>query len=333
MARRVVLSGQWSQGDEVAAFEREFAASIGRRHAVAVSSGTSALQLSLEALSVGEGDEVVVPSFVCTALIHAVRGVGGVPVPCDIEFETRNLDARSAAGSMTARTKAAIVPHMFGKPADLTRLKRCGFPIIEDCAMCLGADTSAGRVGSLGDISICSFYATKMISTGGEGGMVLTDDDQVAEAIRGSREYDGLPASQIRHNCKMTDLAAAIGRVQCARLDEFTTRRRALARFYDGALGGEAVQLPSRDPAHVYYRYVIHTGNRASEVVTEMDRNGVAARRPVFSPLHAELGMCGDSFPNTSRAFAGDVSLPIYPSLTDAEAERVALSARAAVAV
>ncbi len=196
-AARVVRSGQVAQGREVEAFEREVADFTGRRYGVAVSSGTAALHLGLLALGIGEGQRVAVPSYVCTALLHATWAVGAVPVPCDIDAQTRNM--APAALAQLESVDVAIVPHMFGLPADMDAFDKLGIPYIEDCAMSIGA-TRAGRpLGSNGALSICSFYATKMLGVG-EGGMVLTDERHLADAVRQRREYDGVPARRVHFN-------------------------------------------------------------------------------------------------------------------------------------
>lgn len=323
-AERVVLSGRLAQGAEVESFEAEMAAFVGRVHAVAVSSGTVALTLALKALGVHAGDEVMAPSYVCTALLHAIWSVGAAPVLCDIDPATRNLDIADLVPRLGPACKAVIAPHMFGLPVVALADMPSSTPVLEDCAMSLGAE----GVGAVGAISVCSFYATKVLTSGGEGGMVLTDSDEMAEVVRGMREYDGLPATFPRYNCKMTDLGAAIGRVQLGRLPEFVRRRREIAASYDDALGERGLVLPTAGHGHTYYRYVVGTEDRAEVLTGALQAEGVTARRPVFSPLHRELGASDGDFPHTARAHASDVSLPIYPSLSDSEAGRVADAVR-----
>ena len=218
-------------------------------------------------------------------------------------------------------TRAAIVPHMFGLPAAMPRFFGKGMAIIEDCAMAIGATSKGKPVGSFGEISICSFFATKVICSGGEGGMLLTDDQSLAEQARAIREYDSIPANQIRYNYKMTDLAAAVGRVQLRRLPEFVDRRREIAAVYHRRLWELDLRLPENNE-HIYFRYVIQGRQDAEDFVQEMERRGVQARRPVFRPLHNELGYSDDDFPATAAAHRHDVSLPLYPSLEKAEIER-----------
>ena len=321
--RQVVLSGHLAQGREVEAFEEEMAAFAGRRFGVAVSSGTAGLHLALLALGVEAGNAVVIPSYVCTALLHAVWGAGARPVLGDIDRRTRNLDAGDVARRNCTAGRAIIVPHMFGLPARMEGFSSLALPLIEDCAMSIGAECGGRRVGAWGELSVCSFYATKMMSSGGEGGMVLTDAAELAKRIKELREYDGLPATRVRFNCKMTDMAAAMGRVQLRRLPGFVARRREIAGSYDRAFGEMPVECPPAVPEHVYYRYVIHVPGEAEDFAGRLEQQGVAARRPVFRPLHRELGEADVTCPHTATAYAGDISLPIYPSLSDAEVEKV----------
>ncbi len=321
-ARRVVLSGQLSQGVETRAFEDEVAELVGRRHAIAVSSGTAALHLALTVLEARGDSEVIFPSYVCSALLHATRASGARPVVCDIDANTLNLDSCDAARRESPATRAAIVPHMFGLPAGMPAFVGKGMAIIEDCAMAIGATSKGRPVGSFGEISICSFFATKVICSGGEGGMLLADDQAVAEQARAVREYDSLPANEIRYNYKMTDLAAAVGRAQLRRLPEFVDRRREIAAVYHRRLRQLDLRLPENDE-HIYFRYVIQGRKDAKHFVREMEQRDVQVRRPVFRPLHNELGYSDANFPATAVAHRHNVSLPLYPSLEKAEIERV----------
>ena len=323
-ATRVLMSGNLAQDAEVAAFEAEVAALAGKRHAIAMSSGTGALHLAVVSLGIGSGDEVVVPSYVCTALLHAIRAAGAHPVVCDIDPHSRNIDVARAKECLSPQSKAIVAPHMFGLTLDVSELAALGLPVIEDCAMALGGECRGAPAGGVGDLAICSFYATKVISSGGEGGMVLTDDESVATLLRGLREYDGLPAVAVRHNYKMTELAAAIGRVQLRRLPLFIAHRRRLAARYSRAFEG-AVGIPPAPTGHIYYRYVIHVDGEdaADALMAALEEDRIHARRPVHSPLHRELGLDDSGYPQATRAHAGDVSLPIYPGLDDCGVDRV----------
>ncbi len=326
---RVVRSGQLAQGPRVARFEAAMARRLGLEHAAAVSSGTAALHLALLALGVGAGDEVILPSLVCTAPLHAVLAVGARPRLADCDPATANVDPASARRAVTRRTKAVIVAHAFGLPADLAELCALGPPVIEDCAQALGAAYRGRPAGSLGEVCILSFYATKMLATG-EGGMVLSSRRRLVERVRDLRSYDEQVTFRPRFNYKMTDVAAALGLEQLRRLDAFVARRRALAAAYDRALRGVAVRLPPRpaDRGHCFHRYVVRASRAAAPILAALEVRGIAARRPIFRPLHAYLGLEG--FPGAREAWRTMLSLPIYPTLPAASLDRVARALREA---
>lgn len=315
-----MASGCVAQGREVAAFEEEVAAVVGRRHGVAVSSGTAALHLALTALGVGHSDRVLIPSYVCAALYHAVRAVDAEVQLADVDGTTGNLDSDHGVGDAAA----AIVPHMFGRPAAAVAGLARRTSLIEDLAMALGTT----GVGTTGIAAVCSFYATKVITSGGEGGMVLTDDDGLAQAVRGLREYDGLAVDRRRHNYKLTDVAAAIGRVQLDRLDELISRRRSLAALYDRGLADLPVWRPPVSAAANHFRYVIGFDGDIEVAIAGLARAGITAHRPVPEPLHRALQEAGD-FAGTDRMWRTALSVPLYPALEDADAERIVGVARA----
>jgi dTDP-4-amino-4,6-dideoxygalactose transaminase len=318
--RRVLASGLLAEGQEVGSFEREMARKLGRRHAAAVNSGTAALHLALAAVGVGAGDRVALPSYVCPALLHAVALVGAEPILVDVDPATFNLDPDDLRKRLRSRTKAVIVPHMFGLPASFREIEACGVPIIEDCALALGTKYRKRPVGSLGVLSVVSFYATKMMATG-EGGMVLGNRSALLQEVLDRRSYDGRSRHRLRFNYKMTDLQAALGRVQLRRLTDFVRRRRQLASFYSSSLAGGPWDLPSIERNHSFYRFVTRPRRGAKRLLAELTRRGIEARRPVFQPLHRYLGL-GD-FPGAEEAYRRAVSIPLYPALSSAEAERV----------
>jgi dTDP-4-amino-4,6-dideoxygalactose transaminase len=319
-AAAVVASGHLAEGPAVAAFERELCTRVGVPHAVAVSSGTAALYAALSALGIGPGDEVIMPSFVCSALLNAVGYTGGVPVPADIEPDTLNLDPRDVERRLSRRTRAVILPHMFGLAADPGRFLDLGVPVIEDCAQSIGAQHGSRPVGSFGQAAVFSFYATKVIATG-EGGMVATSSRELAARVNDLKTYDRRDEPGSRFNFKLTDIQAAIGRVQLGRLEGFIGRRRAIARSYRSAFQGLPVRLPPDDAGHIYFRYVIDTGADCTEFIRRAAHAGIGCDRPVFIPLHRLLKRGG--FARTEQAWRQCVSIPIYPSLTDADVDRI----------
>lgn len=326
---RVVRSGALVQGACVERFERRMAAFVGARGGVAVSSGTMALELALLALGVGRGDEVILPSYVCAAPWLAVRRVGATPRLVDIEPDTYSIDPVRVGKALTRRTRAVIVPHLFGLPADLTRLQALEVPLIEDCAQTLGATERGRRVGSVGDAAVCSFYATKLLCTG-EGGMLLSRRAAVLERGRVLREYDEEPLLvPDAFNRKMTDLQAALGLSQLRRLRWFLRRRRAIAAAYRLALARADVGLPAvpRGRTHCYYRFVIRLKPRLLErTIARLERRGVHCRRPVFRPLHQYLRLKG--YPESEEAYRTALSVPIYPSMSDRAVARVVAALR-----
>jgi perosamine synthetase len=315
----VMLSGQLAQGEKVRQFEEDLAAYLGRRGGVATNSGTSALHLALLALGLGAGDEVLLPSYTCVALLHAVRCVGATPRLVDIEPEGYNLCAEEARRCLTPQVKAVIIPHMFGMAADLTALASLGIPLIEDCAQALGGTYRGRRIGSVGTITICSFYATKMITTG-EGGMLLSDTDVVLRRARDLRDYDGRTTLETRFNYKMTDMQAALGLSQLHQLPAFLERRRALASRYSTALQMLPIKLPAAKPdrAHAFYRYVVGVGDSA-RMARRLSRRGVQCKAPVFRPLHGYLEQKG--FRYTETAMRTALSIPLYPSLAEEDVQ------------
>jgi dTDP-4-amino-4,6-dideoxygalactose transaminase len=331
---KVLFSGMITQGEKVSEFEKAVAVFVGKKHGVAVSSGTAALHLALRALTVGSRREVILPSYVCSSPYLAVLHAGGVPKVVDIDLSDFNICASTAKNQITSKTSAILVPHMFGTPAELDELLRLGVPVVEDCAQSLGAQFNGKNVGSFGDLSVFSFYATKMITTG-EGGMVLTDDSELYEQILDLRGYDkkGLETRErasshaLGYNYKMTDFQAALGLSQLAKLQGFITRRLRIAQVYDEAFADCGVTLPRRSEHRlsVYYRYVVLV-DRLLQVRKKLKKLGVICERPVFVPLHRAVRACGCK--NTDRVFAHALSVPLYPGLTDEEVRFVTRTVR-----
>jgi dTDP-4-amino-4,6-dideoxygalactose transaminase len=289
---------------------------------VAVSSGTAALHLALLGLGIGRGDEVILPSYVCVAPLHAVEYVGATPRLADIEPTSFNIDPSDVRRRITRRTRAIIVPHLFGLPADLDGLLRLGIPLIEDCAQAIGARYRNRPVGTFGALSILSFYATKLFTTG-EGGMVIGPDRRLLARIRDLRDYDERRQHKTRFNYKLTDFQAALGRSQLRRLPTMLARRSVLAERYRRHWAALPIRVPAADDrrTHAYHRFVISCPIAATRVARRLSILGVTARLPVFRPIHMTLGLEG--FPGTDQAFRHALSLPLYPTLTAKEAEVV----------
>jgi dTDP-4-amino-4,6-dideoxygalactose transaminase len=307
-------SGLIADGKEVSLFEREMSRYIDVRGGVATNSGTNALYFALKALYIGPGDEVILPSYVCTSVLSAVNYTGAKPVLADIESKGYNISPESVAEKKSERTKAVIVPHMFGTPAKLIELSEIPVPIIEDCAQAIGVDYKKKKVGSFGRASICSFYATKVMTTG-HGGMVLADSIEILEKIRDITKYDKRDKYEVSYNCELTDFQARLGRSQLKKLDSFIKRRRDIAKIYDDVFKKVEQPVPD-DDGSIYFRYVVEVDN-ADRYIEAMKMHDVECAKPVFRPLHQYLGV--GNFPNTDRAANRAVSIPLYPSLTEDE--------------
>ncbi|MBL7180820.1 MAG: DegT/DnrJ/EryC1/StrS family aminotransferase [Desulfobacterales bacterium] len=316
----VIESSQIAQGKVVYEFEKAFAQKIGTTYAVSTNSGTAALHLTLLAMEVGENDEVIIPSYVCTALLNAVRYTGAEPVLAEIDPDTYNLEPDDVRRKLTSRTKAVVVPHLFGLPADMEGLLDLNVSIIEDCAQAVGSTYRQKCVGTFGKAAVFSFYATKVMTTG-EGGMVVSASKDFMDRVRDLREYDNRDEYKIRYNYKMTDIHAGIGLAQLSRLETFIQRRRIIAKLYDQAFESLELQLPPRKQGHIYFRYVIGLGTDAGPWIQNLKEKGVGCARPVYLPLHQYLGLEG--FYQTEKAWRESLSIPIYPLLSEADAHRV----------
>lgn len=311
----VLASGYLAQGPRVAQLERAVARFMGVNHATATNSGTSALHLTLLAMGIKPGDEVIIPSYVCTAVLNAVNYTGAKPVPADISVDF-NLSYESARRRITKRTKAIILPHLFGYPADIDKFLLLGIPLVEDCAQSIGALYKGRKAGTFGKAAIFSFYATKMMTTG-YGGMVASNDKRLLDKVRDLRDFDNRDDYKPRFNYQMSDLGAALGIVQLKRLPGFINRRIAIARRYAETTGYYAASC-SCYVQPVFHRYIISVVNPGS-AIKSLARKGIEAKRPVYQPLHRYLGLPAKDFPVTEAAYKTALSIPIYPSLNGPE--------------
>jgi len=318
----VLKSGTIAQGKVVSEFEAQVARFLGVKAGVATNSGTSALHLALLALNIGPGDQVIMPSFVCSALLNAVFYTGAKVRIVDVKEDDFNISPLEVKKKLNKKVKAIIVPHMFGYPADLKELLSFGVPIIEDCAQSIGADYMGRRAGSFGVLSICSFYATKVVTTG-EGGMLLSNQTKILDRIRDLRQYDNALNFQTRFNYKMTDFQAALGLNQLQRLPDFIKRRRQIAQMFDRAFAEAGLIIPpkaaNRNP--IFYRYVIKTKRRAKFFIELLKKNGIGSTLPVFKPLHQYVQ--GFRCPVSDQLMDQCVSIPIYPNLTDSQIRQI----------
>jgi len=292
-----------SEGPFVREFERKFAARMQRKHGVAVCNGTAAIDAVIEALDIGKGDEVILPTFTIISCIAQLVRNGAKPVLVDSDPVTWNMDSSQIEAKITSRTRAIMIVHTFGLPVDVYPIldiaKRHGLKVIEDAAEMHGQTYKGRPCGSFGDISIFSFYANKHITTG-EGGMILTDDDQLAETCRSLRNLCFQPHKRFVHerlgwNLRMTNIQAALGLAQLERLDEFVQRKRKMGALYTELLKGVPgiqLPLPSTEYAdNIYWIYGIlideSTGMDAEKVMNSLSLAGVTTR-PFFYPMHLQ---------------------------------------------
>jgi len=321
---KVVRSKQIVQGKKVAQFEKGMANYIGRKHAIAVSSGLAALHLSLTALDIKRGDEVILPSYTCDALLNAVLYLGAKPKIVDVEYDDGNISLNEIKKNVTNKTKAIIVPHSLGFPAKIDSIIELGIPVIEDCATSIGAKYKNKKVGSFGKISAFSFYASKMLTTG-EGGMILTDDKKVADITRELRNYTKHPKFRVRYNYKMTDIEAAIGIVQLKKLNNFIKKRIFLARKYTDLLKEcPDIILPiykDKEMKPVFYRYIVKLLTHNPDKIR--NSMSIVCGRGVLKPLHQLLGLSSKLYPNSEKLAKEVISLPIYPSLSEKNVESI----------
>ena len=329
---RVLATGMLTQGAEVAAFEAEFGATVSGRECVALASGTSALHLGLVAAGIGPGDEVIVPAFTFAATANAVVHAGARPVFADIDPATYCLDPASVSAAVTSRTAAIIPVHLYGHPADMDAINRLandhGLLVLEDACQAQGARLRGEPAGTLADLAAISFYPTKTMTTG-EGGMLVCRDRDTADRVRALRNQ-GVPATGgsptvLGFNARMTDLAAAIGRVQLGRVDDFLAQRRAHADRWDAALPAALVPHRAPDVEPAFQLYTIRCPDRADAEASLAD-SGVGTRVYYDTPLHLS-GPYRDAAPPSllvAEAAAGQVlSVPVGPHLSPADADRV----------
>lgn len=340
---RVLESSQFVLGDEVEAFEREFAAFCGTKHSVAVNSGTSALHLALLAAGVVEGDEVITVPFTFVATVAAIRYVGARVVFVDIDARSFAIDVRQIERAIGPRTKAVIPVHLYGQPADIDPLReiaaRHGLTIIEDAAQAHGARYKGRAAGSLGDAGCFSFYPSKNLGAYGEGGIVTTNRDDLADRIRllrnwGQRtKYEHVIAG---YNARMQGLQAAILRVKLRHLAEWNERRREHAARYNTLLADSGVTLPEELPyaRHVYHQYTVRSGERdrlRALLRSAQIQTGLHYPIPVhLQPAYADARYGVGAFPESERAAAEVLSLPMFPQMTGAQLQAVADAVRRA---
>jgi len=332
----VLNSGRYILGEEVKAFEAEFAAYIGVEYGIGVGSGTEALHLALAACEIGIGDEVITVSHTAVATVAAIEQAGAIPVFVDIESDFFTINPRKIETAVTSKTKAIIPVHLYGQSADMDPLLeiagKYGLRVIEDCAQAHGAAYHGNRVGSYGDLACFSFYPTKNLGAIGDGGMVVTDQPELAQRVGLLREY-GWAERYISRipgwNSRLDEVQAAILRVKLHYLDRDNTSRACIAGMYQAGLSDLGMTLPTcrKEASHVYHLYVVRTPRR-DELKLHLKDKGIAALIHYPVPVHMQPAYRGrlngsDNLLKTELVAQEVLSLPIYPELEKTQMQAV----------
>jgi dTDP-4-amino-4,6-dideoxygalactose transaminase len=332
----VLDSGVFILGPNVSAFEEEAAAYLGVPATIGVANGTDALVLALDAMEIGPGDEVICPAFTFYATAEAIARRGATPVFADIDPATLNVDPEDVAARITARTKALMPVHLFGRPAPLVDLAELGVPIVEDAAQAFGA---AG-VAQTGIASTFSFFPTKNLFGLGDGGLIAVRDAELGERIRMLR-FHGSKAKKdfhyVGYNSRLDEIQAAVLRIFLGRLDGWNEARRdAAARYADLGLG-DVCELPADDPAHVYHMFVVRSPER-DRIAEALKAAEIACASYYVTPLHLQpamrfLGYREGDLPATEHAARENLALPLWAGIGAEVQERVVTTVREAVGV
>jgi dTDP-4-amino-4,6-dideoxygalactose transaminase len=330
---RVLDSGRYILGHEVRSFEEEFASYTGVSHGIGVGSGTEAIHLALSASGIGPSHEVITVSHTAVATVAAIELAGATPVLVDIEPDFFTISTEKIESAVTSKTRAIIPVHIYGQPADMDPImeiaKRHNLKVIEDCAQAHGALYKGRRVGSIGDVGCFSFYPTKNLGAMGDGGIIVTNDKEIADKAKLIREY-GWAERYISHmpgmNTRLDEIQAAILRVKLRHLDEDNSKRIRIADAY-GVLNGCGVIPPTlRDSStHVFHLYVVRTGRR-NEIMAFLKEGGVSASIHYPLPVHLQPAYrklsVGKELPETEKTAAEILSLPMYPELSEADVQK-----------
>ncbi|MFQ3675104.1 MAG: DegT/DnrJ/EryC1/StrS aminotransferase family protein [Endomicrobiia bacterium] len=327
LIQKVLDSNQLTQDGFVKKFEQKISLLFEKRFSVCVSSGSTALHLLLKSLGIQKNDEVIIPAYTCSALLYSVLNCGAKPVIVDVNYDDMNISYEDTISRITKKTKAIIVPHMFGFPAkDIKKLLSLKIAVIEDCAQSVGAKIFNKPVGSFTNYGITSFYGTKMLTSGGEGGAVFSNSKDIYKKIIQLRNYDKTMESSLKYNYKMTELQAAFGISQIEKIKSFILRRKKIAQVYTNELKNCNIELPkiSLNIEPVFYRYVIRVNPKTDldKTIEYYMQKNVQVARPLFMPLdklYYKKYFCK----NSMQLHKTSISLPIYPMLEDFEIEKI----------
>lgn len=336
---RVSESGWYILGTEVRSFEEEFAAFIGAKYCVGVGCGTDAVALGLQSLGVLKGDEVITVSHTAVATVAAIEQIGAVPVFVDIDPVSRCMDSKHIAAMVTAKTKALVVVHIYGQPADMQAImsiaKQMGLKVLEDCAQAHGAEIEGQKAGTFGDASAFSFYPTKNLGAMGDGGAVITNDRKTALKCRCLREYgwnERYISSIPGLNSRLDELQAAILRARLSHLASDNERRRWIASRYKAALQGVGVTPPAEidGTRHAMHLYVVETRKR-SKLQGYLAKHGVSSSIHYPVPIHLQPAYLGrirgaENLPVTETLCEKILSLPMYPELSEEDVMKICIA-------
>jgi len=329
-AIRVIKSGWYILGEEVKNFEKEFAKKNNAKFAVGVSSGTDALFLSLTSMGIGKGDEVITTpmSFIATA--NTIIYTGAKPVFVDINPETYNIDVNQIEKKITEKTKAIMPVHLYGQPAEMDAIKEIAekhsLKIIEDACQAHNAEYKNKKVGSIGDVGCFSLYPSKNIMACGDGGIITTNDYEIAEKIkllRNAGRTNKYIHTELGYNMRLNELQAAISRIQLSKIDEITEKRRTIAQKYNKLLSDTNLILPieKKHVKHVFHAYTIRT-ERREELYNFLKNNGISCAiyypTPIhLQPIYKKLGYANETLIKSETVSKQVISLPVYPELSE----------------
>jgi dTDP-4-amino-4,6-dideoxygalactose transaminase len=362
----VLSSAQYIMGDNVKQFENEFNEYLGSKHSISVGNGTDALIIALKALGIGKGDEVITTPYTFFATAESISFVGATPIFVDVQLDTFNIDAIKIEGKITSKTKAIIPVHIFGQPCDMDAInsiaKKHNLYVIEDAAQAIGAEYKGQKIGTLSDIATFSFFPTKNLGCVGDGGMIVTNDDNLATICRalkthgsgenGQKAYNILNKIDekitednsvdntvynplkyynylIGHNSRLDEIQAAILRVKLRELDKWSSSRKGIAKFYNAQLSGTNLVTPFEDEnvKHVYHLYILQSEKR-TDIVHYLTEKGIAIGVYYPVPLHlqkayTELGYKEGDMPNAEYLSRRTFAIPMFAELTKEEKEYI----------
>lgn len=359
-------NAQYIMGENVKQFEKEIAEKIGVKHAITVGNGTDALIIALKSLGIKEGDEVITTDYTFFATAEAIRFVGATPVFCDVELDTYNIDPSQIEEKITDKTKAIICVHLFGNACKMDQIndiaKRHNLYVIEDAAQAINSQYKEKNVGNLGDVACFSFFPTKNLGCFGDGGMITTNDDDLATIIRalkvhgsgenGMKAYAILNDEEVEvveqnsgdntvynplkyynyligHNSRLDEIQAAILRIKLKHLDEYTENRRSISHKYIDALKNTSLVMPTETEGgkHVFHLFILQSENR-EEIESKLKEKGIATGTYYKVPMHLQkafndLGYKKGDFPNAEYLSERTFAIPLFPEMNDEEREYI----------